>query len=310
MIYENITTLAQPSPTFSSKCSRLDVQHGPPHGRPGQACDGAWGQAAFVQPVWCEDLPGDVVGMVGMGKNGLNMDEWLENSGVKWVLDALGMVIFDVQVLKLGCQIAILPSAASSGPSHWFSDVFRQSRFIDSQLHRRRLSSVLFRCVALCCASVAVWGALRTSWSPKSNLRVLTLQHISSEETILCGAILQHLNIAKTTNREQFVCQKYLLRTSNSAWFCDTKPLSPRRPSHCSTTLVAILRQMRSMCFWRFRTPACASNMPAIRRFSISWFSLGYPPKKNLVLASYPFSLGWNHDVLVLQIPIYVGYYV
>ena len=215
--------------------------------------------------------PGMWWGWWGWGKMGwiwFNDVQWLENSGVKWVL-ALGMVIFDVQVLKLGCQIAILPSAASSRPSHWFSDVFRQSRFIDSQLHRRRLSSVLFRCVALCCASVAVWGALRTSWSPKSNLRVLTLQHISSEETILCGAILQHLNITKTTNREQFVCQKYLLRTSNSAWFCDTKPLSPRRPSHCSTTLVAILRQMRSMCFWRFRTPACASNMPAIGRFSI-----------------------------------------
>ena len=96
-----------------------------------------------------------------------------------------------------GARSPFVPSAASSRPSHWFSDVFRQSRFIDSQLHRRRLSSVLFRCVALCCASVAVWGALRTSWSPKSNLRVLTLQHISSEETILCGAILQHLNIAK-----------------------------------------------------------------------------------------------------------------
>mmetsp|Transcript_60487 Transcript_60487/g.132428 ORF Transcript_60487/g.132428 Transcript_60487/m.132428 type:complete len:202 (-) Transcript_60487:1645-2250(-) len=37
--------------------------------------------------------------------------------------------------------------------------------------------------------------------------------------------------------------------------FSDASP-SVVRPSHCSTTLVAILRQMRSMCFWRFRTPA------------------------------------------------------
>lgn len=35
---------------------RLDVQHGAPHGRPGQACDGARGQAAFIEPVRGEDL--------------------------------------------------------------------------------------------------------------------------------------------------------------------------------------------------------------------------------------------------------------
>mmetsp|Transcript_43916 Transcript_43916/g.69790 ORF Transcript_43916/g.69790 Transcript_43916/m.69790 type:complete len:206 (+) Transcript_43916:631-1248(+) len=38
--------------------------------------------------------------------------------------------------------------------------------------------------------------------------------------------------------------------------FSDASPSVVVRPSHFSTTLVAILRQMRSMCFWRFRTPA------------------------------------------------------
>ena len=57
---------------------------------------------------------------------------------------------------------------------------------------------------------VVLWGHREVQ---KGNLQMLTLQHKSQEEIILCAAILQHLNIAKTTNREQFACQKYLLRT-------------------------------------------------------------------------------------------------